>query len=161
MLPNHPTRPWRKFAISWVATSSRSRLPTSTTSSWRMRLLLCPSTCNRGLLQGLLPTGKYRSSIYTRLKIKINQLCSYTWLLWKQPEGFEAETFFNASTPITNFNVSAFAASVGLGDPVGGSFVMIGPEETTAAPATNLARVSTGHSKKFRTEKLVKWHTGQ
>lgn len=43
----------------------------------------------------------------------------YVFLLYAQPDGFNNQTFVNASTVITGFNISSFAEQVGLGDPLG------------------------------------------
>ncbi|KLO14881.1 PEBP-like protein [Schizopora paradoxa] len=59
----------------------------------------------------------------------------YVFLLFTQPTNFTtaaASAFVNASTPITNFNISVFAAEMGLGNPIGGSFMKVGP-----APSSN------------------------
>lgn len=50
----------------------------------------------------------------------------YVWLVYNQPPGFEQETFFAPGSPINNFNLPAFAKAVGLGDPIAGSFALIG-----------------------------------
>jgi len=52
----------------------------------------------------------------------------YVFLLYKQPEGFNDQTEVNSTTPAQNFNVSQFALDVGLGDPLGGTFILVGPE---------------------------------
>jgi hypothetical protein len=59
-------------------------------------------------------------------------LCSYVFLLFEQPSGFDekAAAFVNSTTPISKFNISAFAAEVGLGNPLGGTFMLVGPDPT-------------------------------
>ncbi|CAE6535900.1 unnamed protein product [Rhizoctonia solani] len=47
----------------------------------------------------------------------------YVALLYKQPKNFDA-SFLNASN-IFNFNVSAFAARTGLGEPLAGTFLRV------------------------------------
>ncbi|EIM78966.1 PEBP-like protein [Stereum hirsutum FP-91666 SS1] len=48
----------------------------------------------------------------------------YVFLLFSQPDGFDAQTILDSSTMRTSFNLSSFAAKVGLGDPVGGTFIL-------------------------------------
>lgn len=54
----------------------------------------------------------------------------YVFLIFQQPRGFIDQQFVNASTPITGFNISQFAAETGLGRPLGGSFIRVGPDPT-------------------------------
>ncbi len=58
---------------------------------------------------------------------------SYTFLLFKQPEDFNERTasLVNATTSISNFNISQFAQEVGLGNPLGGTFMLVGPDPST------------------------------
>ena len=58
------------------------------------------------------------------------QLFSYVFLLFNQPRGFDGQTLVNATTSISNFNISQFAADVGLGSPIVGTFILVGPETT-------------------------------
>ncbi|KLO17322.1 PEBP-like protein [Schizopora paradoxa] len=53
----------------------------------------------------------------------------YVFLLFEQPAGFNEKVgqFVNASTPITDFSIATFAKQVGLGNPLGGSFMLVGP----------------------------------
>lgn len=57
----------------------------------------------------------------------------YVFLLFKQPEDFNAKTptLVNASTSIQNFNISQFAQEIGMGNPLGGSFMLVGPDPST------------------------------
>ncbi|KAF8199074.1 PEBP-like protein [Pholiota molesta] len=55
----------------------------------------------------------------------------YTFLLFDQPKGFNEQTLVNATTSIAMFNLSSFAAAVGLGQPIGGTFMLVGPDPTT------------------------------
>ena len=57
---------------------------------------------------------------------------SYIFLLFEQPRGFNQQTLVNASTSIANFNISQFAIEVGLGNPIAGTFMMVGPDPATA-----------------------------
>jgi len=56
----------------------------------------------------------------------------YVFLLFKEPRGFDKQTFVNSTTSIANFNISQFAIETGLGSPLGGSFIRVGPDPTTA-----------------------------
>ncbi|GJE91793.1 PEBP-like protein [Phanerochaete sordida] len=54
----------------------------------------------------------------------------YVFLLYKQPKGYNNQTFVapNDSIPAREFfNISQFAQEVGMGDPIAGSFVLVGP----------------------------------
>ncbi|EJC98053.1 PEBP-like protein, partial [Fomitiporia mediterranea MF3/22] len=55
----------------------------------------------------------------------------YVFLLFQQPTGFNSQTEVNASTPVTNFNISQFAQDAGLGNPLGGTFILVGPDPST------------------------------
>ncbi|KAJ3483642.1 hypothetical protein NLI96_g6171 [Meripilus lineatus] len=48
----------------------------------------------------------------------------YVFLLFNQPKGFNQQTLVNATTSVTNFDLSQFSADVGLGDPIGGTFIL-------------------------------------
>ena len=52
----------------------------------------------------------------------------YIFLLFAQPEDFDQQTFVTPNTSVTNFNVSSFAQEVGLGDPIGGTFMFVAPD---------------------------------
>ncbi|KAF8989101.1 phosphatidylethanolamine-binding protein [Cyathus striatus] len=56
----------------------------------------------------------------------------YVFLLFEQPRGFNAQTLVTPSTSIENFNISSFAAAVGLGNPIAGTFMRVGPDPTAA-----------------------------
>lgn len=61
----------------------------------------------------------------------------YVWLIWDQPPGFDNQTYFphiySMSDPdlltAENFNLTGFREATGLGEPIGGSFAMIGPQD--------------------------------
>jgi len=57
----------------------------------------------------------------------------YTFFLFKQPEDFNERTpsFVNTTTSLLKFNISQFAQEVGLGNPLGGTFMLIGPDPST------------------------------
>ncbi|KAF9009126.1 PEBP-like protein [Hymenopellis radicata] len=50
----------------------------------------------------------------------------YVFLVFNQPEGFNDQTLVNASTSILGFNISSFAEEVGLGDPIAGTYMIVG-----------------------------------
>ncbi|CAL1713449.1 unnamed protein product [Somion occarium] len=54
----------------------------------------------------------------------------YVFLLFNQPRGFGRQTLVNSTTPIQNFNISQFASEIGLGNPIGGTFILVGPDPT-------------------------------
>lgn len=58
--------------------------------------------------------------------------CSYVFFLFNQPRGFDQQTLVNSTTSISDFNISAFASEVGLGNPVGGTFILVGPDPPSA-----------------------------
>ncbi|KAF5387628.1 hypothetical protein D9615_000579 [Tricholomella constricta] len=57
----------------------------------------------------------------------------YVLVVYSQPSGFadSAPSFVNVSTPRNNFNLTAFATSVQLGNPVAGNFFLVGPDNST------------------------------
>ncbi|KAJ7639019.1 phosphatidylethanolamine-binding protein [Roridomyces roridus] len=65
----------------------------------------------------------------------------YTILLYTQSKDFATKgpSLVNASTPITSFNISAFADAVGLGEPIAGTFFFEGPSESAVEPAKGSA----------------------
>ncbi|KAF8989029.1 phosphatidylethanolamine-binding protein [Cyathus striatus] len=56
----------------------------------------------------------------------------YIFLLFEQPRGFNTQTLVTPSTSIANFNISSFAAAVGLGNPIAGTFMRVAPDATAA-----------------------------
>ncbi|KAI0375795.1 PEBP-like protein [Pilatotrama ljubarskyi] len=68
----------------------------------------------------------------------------YILLLFLQPSNFTsvASQFVNASTPISNFNISLFAQEVGLGSPVAGNFFLTGPDTNTTNGTNSTASAS-------------------
>ncbi|THU84052.1 PEBP-like protein [Dendrothele bispora CBS 962.96] len=56
----------------------------------------------------------------------------YIFLLFNQPEGFDDQTLVNSSSPVDHFDIAAFADATGLGDPIGGTFMLVAPDPTTA-----------------------------
>ncbi|KIM40870.1 hypothetical protein M413DRAFT_411724 [Hebeloma cylindrosporum] len=57
----------------------------------------------------------------------------YIFLLFEQSKNFNDQTWITPTTPVTFFNLSTFAAAVGLGQPIGGTFMFVGPDPTTKA----------------------------
>jgi hypothetical protein len=49
------------------------------------------------------------------------------FLVYQEPPEFSRQTLVNSSTSRLKFNISAFAAATGLGDPLGGTFILVGP----------------------------------
>jgi len=52
----------------------------------------------------------------------------YVFLIFSQPPGFDNQTLVTPQTPITNFSISKFAAATGLGNPLGGTFMLVAPD---------------------------------
>lgn len=52
------------------------------------------------------------------------------FLLFSQPDDFNNQTLVNTTTPIQNFNISAFAEALDMGNPLGGTFILVGPDPT-------------------------------
>ena len=92
-------------------------------------------------LQPTPPAGSDpHRSVFTEMSLKelvknaqhMTHLCiRYVFLLFQQPAGFDEQTEVNATTSIENFNISRFAQDVGLGNPLGGSFMLVGPDPST------------------------------
>jgi len=51
----------------------------------------------------------------------------YVFLVFKESPSFSNQSLVNASTSPLRFNISAFALATGLGDPLGGTFILVGP----------------------------------
>jgi len=52
----------------------------------------------------------------------------YVFLLFDQSREFNGQTLVNANTSVSNFNISSFASAVKLGQPIGGTFMLVGPQ---------------------------------
>ena len=48
--------------------------------------------------------------------------------MFQQPENFNEQTVVTPETAIQLFNISDFASTVGLGDPVAGTFMIVAPD---------------------------------
>ncbi|KAJ8080945.1 hypothetical protein PM082_017780 [Marasmius tenuissimus] len=55
----------------------------------------------------------------------------YIFLLFRQSPEFASQTEVTPTTPISLFNISAFAADVNLGDPIAGTFMLVAPDPST------------------------------
>jgi hypothetical protein len=67
-------------------------------------------------------------------------------LVYSQSEDFTSNVplILNASTPRTNFNMTAFADALGLGAPVAGTFFFTGPNGTTTASGSSATGTPSG-----------------
>ncbi|KAH9479678.1 CEN-like protein 2 [Psilocybe cubensis] len=54
----------------------------------------------------------------------------YVFLLFKQSKAFKTQTLVTPETSIISFNISTFADAVGLGRPLGGTFMFVAPDPT-------------------------------
>ncbi|KJA25688.1 hypothetical protein HYPSUDRAFT_199415 [Hypholoma sublateritium FD-334 SS-4] len=52
----------------------------------------------------------------------------YVFLLFDQSNDFNGQTLVTANTSISNFNISSFASATKLGQPIGGTFMLVGPQ---------------------------------
>ncbi|KAI0265599.1 PEBP-like protein [Gloeopeniophorella convolvens] len=55
----------------------------------------------------------------------------YVFFVFRESRRFAHQHIVDASTPIVNFNLSAFAHATGLGDPIGGTFMFVGPDSSS------------------------------
>jgi hypothetical protein len=55
-------------------------------------------------------------------------ICRYVFLLFDQPNGFKDQKEVGPETDRNAFNVSEFAGKVGMGGPVAGTFMLVGPQ---------------------------------
>ncbi|TDL23194.1 PEBP-like protein [Rickenella mellea] len=56
----------------------------------------------------------------------------YVFLLFQQSKAFNGQTFVGPTTSVAKFNISLFAQEVGLGNPLGGTFIRVGPDSPAA-----------------------------
>ncbi|KAF4613569.1 hypothetical protein D9613_007390 [Agrocybe pediades] len=59
----------------------------------------------------------------------------YIFLLYKQSREFRTQILVNPMSSLAYFNVSRFAAATRLGQPIGGTFMLVGPDETSPIKA--------------------------
>jgi phosphatidylethanolamine-binding protein len=50
--------------------------------------------------------------------------------MYRQPNGFNDQTYVTPDTPRLGWNVSDFAYNVNMGDPIGASWMMVAPESS-------------------------------
>ena len=74
---------------------------------------------------------------------KRNDLCSYVFLLFQQSREFANQTLVTSNTSIINFNISQFADEVNLGKPIGGTFILVGPETNSTETAEETTETET------------------
>ena len=55
----------------------------------------------------------------------------YVLLLFQQSPAFNTQTEVNVTTSAENFNISQFALDVGLGNPLGGTFMLVTATNST------------------------------
>ncbi|KAF4614174.1 hypothetical protein D9613_007361 [Agrocybe pediades] len=62
----------------------------------------------------------------------------YIFLLYKQSSGYTAavETLVNPNAVLAFFNASRFASAAGLGQPIGGNFILIKPDASSPLTTT-------------------------
>ena len=58
---------------------------------------------------------------------QLTLLClhSYAFFIFAQSGLFDFQTDVNDTTPTSNFNLSQFVAEIGLGNPIGGTYVLV------------------------------------
>ncbi|KIK67834.1 hypothetical protein GYMLUDRAFT_36611 [Collybiopsis luxurians FD-317 M1] len=60
----------------------------------------------------------------------------YIILTWIEPANFTSQKLVNASTPRNNFNITTFGDAVHLGSPLGGTYFLTGPDNSTNGTST-------------------------
>ena len=109
------------------------------TNSRGVQLLSNSTPAISEFLQPTPPAGSDPHRYYHYFNtISISYLCVWIWLilfryvflLFQQPAGFNQQMEISAVTPIENFNISQFAIDVGLGNPLGGTFIRVGPDSS-------------------------------
>jgi phosphatidylethanolamine-binding protein len=58
----------------------------------------------------------------------LTSLIRFVFLLFEQSQEFATQTVVNDMTPRENFNISTFADEMQLGDPIGGTFIVVAPD---------------------------------
>jgi len=56
----------------------------------------------------------------------------YVFLLFEQSDAFNNQTWVTHTTPAAFFNISTFAAAARLGQPIGGTYMLVGPDPSTS-----------------------------
>ena len=90
-----------------------------------------PNLGSQHRLLDLILIGQYFTASQQVSRVLTSAEISYIFLLFKQPLGFNGQTLVNSTTSIANFNISQFAAEVGLGAPLGGTFMRVGPDPSS------------------------------
>ena len=62
------------------------------------------------------------------LCLSIKCVRSYVFLLFRQPGDFNNQKLVGPNTPISHFDIRAFAEATNLGNPVAGTFILVGPD---------------------------------
>ncbi|KAI0031171.1 phosphatidylethanolamine-binding protein, partial [Vararia minispora EC-137] len=57
----------------------------------------------------------------------------YVFLIYTQSPDFDEQTFVTPNTPVSDFSISDFATATGLGNPLGGTFIFVAPDNSTSA----------------------------
>ncbi|KAI5121062.1 hypothetical protein M0805_008578 [Coniferiporia weirii] len=55
----------------------------------------------------------------------------YTFLLFRQSASFNGQTEVNSTTSTLSFNISQFAVDYDLGNPLGGTYMLVGPDASS------------------------------
>ena len=85
------------------------------------------SISRQTLLQDRTLTGKFST---TWLNTNSRSYCvnRFVFLLFNQPSGFKDQKEVGPDTSLTGFNISQFADNCGLGEPVAGTYMLVGPQ---------------------------------
>lgn len=68
------------------------------------------------------------SRLLPRSDLTYAPFVSYVFLMFEQPREFLHQQLLTPQTPITSFNISDFAQKIGLGNPVAGTYMLVGPD---------------------------------
>lgn len=79
------------------------------------------------------PGSSYHRCVFNIFLLKLTvTFIRYTFLLFKQPPGFNNQTVVTPTTSVFTFNVSEFSAATDLGNPIGGTFMLVAPNPPVA-----------------------------
>ncbi|KAF9555136.1 PEBP-like protein, partial [Agrocybe pediades] len=56
---------------------------------------------------------------------------TYIFLIYNQPPDFDKQTLVTPAASRFFFNLSSFASATGLGQPIGGNFMLVGPDASS------------------------------
>ena len=76
----------------------------------------------------LIGTRIYDFELSCTYLITLLHCVSYIFLLFDQSEEFNKQTLVTPSTSFEHFNISAFASAVNLGQPIGGTYMLVAPQ---------------------------------